>query len=434
MFGTIVGVATGYVIGNLYPEYRLALGQHTDLKLAAILGGLGYLICSLLTREVETWFRSWSNRIDMNTCLMGAAGAVTGLTIANLFIIIPLLTIFWNTDLATQFAEFSFLVPLFKLFAPLMVNLAGLYAGVTIFVRNRTELTEMLARAMGKSASVAGEYRILDTSVIIDGRILDIFKTGFLHGRVLIPKFVLSELQLIADSHDQMKRSRGRRGLDIANALISESGGAVTVHSKDFEEVKEVDSKLVELARFLNGAIVTNDYNLNKIASIQGIAVLNVNDLSNAIKPLLIPGDRITVSVAKAGKEEGQGVGYMNDGTMIVIDRGSPHVGRLVTAVVDSVLQTSAGRMIFAALDKVEAEEKNIFEDTQWPARKTPSSETPAGGDVPVAFASEGSPDPVEQQKRQDQAAIPGGLRHGRNEEPQKSPFRNSDRARRRKK
>jgi uncharacterized protein YacL len=192
------------------------------------------------------------------------------------------------------------------------------------------------------------EHKILDTSVIIDGRIADICKTGFIEGTLVIPEFVLEELQHIADSSDLLKRNRGRRGLDILNKIQKELDVKVLIYEGDFEEIGEVDSKLVKLAKALRGKVVTNDFNLNKVCELQGVSVLNINDLANAVKPVVLPGEEIIVQVIKDGKEHGQGVAYLDDGTMIVVEGGREYIGTTMEVLVTSVLQTSAGRMIFA--------------------------------------------------------------------------------------
>lgn len=190
--------------------------------------------------------------------------------------------------------------------------------------------------------------KVLDTSVIIDGRILDILQTGFIDGPIIIPTFVLDELQYIADSPDGMKRNRGRRGLDILNKIQKELPLEIIVSEKDYPDLAEVDSKLIRLARDYKGKVVTNDYNLNKVSEIHGIDVLNTNDLSNAVKSIVLPGEEINVQIIKEGKENEQGVGYLDDGTMIVVEGGKHLIGKQLNTVVTSVLQTSAGRLIFA--------------------------------------------------------------------------------------
>ncbi len=191
-------------------------------------------------------------------------------------------------------------------------------------------------------------FKILDTSVIIDGRIADICQTGFLDGVIVIPQFVLEELQHIADSSDALKRNRGRRGLDILNRIQKELPIEVQIYEGDFEDIQEVDSKLVKLAKIMQGIVVTNDFNLNKVCDLQGVQVLNINDLANAVKPVVLPGEEMHVQVIKDGKEHNQGIAYLDDGTMIVVEEGKNYIGRYIDVLVTSVLQTSAGRMIFA--------------------------------------------------------------------------------------
>lgn len=201
--------------------------------------------------------------------------------------------------------------------------------------------------------------RILDTSVIIDGRIADICDTGFVHGKMLVPRFVLDELQYIADSSDSMKRSRGRRGLDILNRMQKSSGINIEIVDQDFPNIKGVDSKLIALATKMSGIIITNDFNLNKVAELQGIKILNVNELANALKPVVLPGETMNVKIIKDGKEPGQGVAYLDDGTMIVVDNAQKYIGSSVNVMVTSILQTTAGRMIFSELKDVVAERKS---------------------------------------------------------------------------
>lgn len=220
--------------------------------------------------------------------------------------------------------------------------------------RARENGTNSLAGLSVDTGSERNSVKVLDTSVIIDGRILEIVATGFLEGPFILPRFILNELQAIADSSDPTRRTKGRRGLDIINEIRQLSDVTVQileVSLKDFD-VGSVDEGLVALARELNAKVVTTDYNLNKVAQIQGISVLNVNELSNALKPTLLPGEAITVDVLREGKEPQQGVGYLDDGTMIVVEDGESFIGKRVEVVVTSMLQTSAGRMVFGRIRK----------------------------------------------------------------------------------
>jgi uncharacterized protein YacL len=195
-----------------------------------------------------------------------------------------------------------------------------------------------------------GNGKILDTSVIIDGRIADICETGFLEGPLIVPQFVLQELQHIADSAEKLKRARGRRGLEILNRMQEDDGVEVKVVEQDYPKLQDVDTKLVALARDMHANIITNDFNLNKVAQLQGVSVLNINQLANALKPMVLPGEVLQLHIMREGKEQGQGVAYLDDGTMVVVENASRHLGREVEASVTSILQTTAGRMIFTTL------------------------------------------------------------------------------------
>jgi uncharacterized protein YacL len=203
------------------------------------------------------------------------------------------------------------------------------------------------------------QYKVLDTSVIIDGRIADICETGFLEGTLVAPQFVLRELQQVADSSDSLKRNRGRRGLDILQKIQKMNGVNVQIVETDFPEIREVDLKLIELARRMHGKIVTNDFNLNKVAQLRGVQVLNINDLANSLKPVVLPGEVMRVFMLKEGKEQGQGVGYLDDGTMVVVDQGRKALGKTIEVTVTSVLQTTAGKMIFCRWPEAPASDES---------------------------------------------------------------------------
>src|SRR5699024_2513432 len=214
--------------------------------------------------------------------------------------------------------------------------------------RNKPTVEEKETTTLPEKPIKGVRPKILDTSVIIDGRIADICQTNFLEGTIIIPQFILGELQHIADSSDALKRNRGRRGLDILNRIQKELPIEVEIYNGDFEDVPEVDSKLVRLAQLIDGIVVTNDFNLNKVCDFQSVPVLNINDLANAVKPVVIPGEELVVQVIKDGKEKKQGVAYLDDGTMIVVEEGKDYIGDTIEVIITSVLQTSAGRMIFA--------------------------------------------------------------------------------------
>jgi uncharacterized protein YacL len=221
------------------------------------------------------------------------------------------------------------------------------YLGIVMGARKGEWLQPARMAALFRDTGPQKRYRILDTSVIIDGRIADICETGFLDGTLVIPQFVLKELQLVADSADSLKRNRGRRGLDILQKIQKMSGLDVAISDIDFPDVREVDLKLIELARTLQGKIVTNDFNLNKVAQLRGVDVLNINELANSLKPVVLPGEFMKVFILKEGKEYNQGVAYLDDGTMVVVDNARRMISKNIDIVVTSVLQTTAGKMIF---------------------------------------------------------------------------------------
>ena len=310
--------------------------------------GIGALIFFLLSLVLANWIiralkkiENYFSKQSATFLLFGALGIIIGLVLAWL-VGIPLVA--WNINFISN------VVPTL-----LSIGLAyfGFYVGTTrieefrkLFApKKRPEEGQLLDR---KADSSFRKYKILDTSVIIDGRIYEIAKTGFLEGVLVIPNFVLRELQYIADSSDSLKRVRGRRGLDILNSLQKEEDMQVESYDGEFEEIPEVDSKLIRLAKLIDGVIVTNDYNLNKVSEFQNVPVLNINELANAVKPVVIPGENMRVTIVKAGTERNQGVAYLDDGTMIVVEDGQYHMNQTLDVVVTSALQTAAGRMIFA--------------------------------------------------------------------------------------
>ncbi len=222
------------------------------------------------------------------------------------------------------------------------------YFGMAIALRGRDDFNIIIPYVKFSRQDQHEEIVILDTSVVIDGRIADVCQTRFLEGRFIAPRFVLKELQQIADSQDPIKRNRGRRGLDVLAKIQKIPHLDVRIHDEDFPEIKEVDAKLVKLAKLMGGKVLTNDFNLNKIAELQGVQVLNVNELANALKPVVLPGELMETRVIKEGKEYNQGVAYLDDGTMVVVEQGRSLIGQTVRVMVTSVLQTAAGRMIFA--------------------------------------------------------------------------------------
>lgn len=222
------------------------------------------------------------------------------------------------------------------------------YLGAITILRGQDEFTMMIPFVTLDTKGTSEELILLDTSVIIDGRILDICKTHFMSGKFILPRFVLKELQLIADSSDPLKRNRGRRGLDVLNKIKTNPNVQVKINELDFPEFSTVDAKLVKMGQVLNAKVFTNDFNLNKVAELQGVKVLNINELANALKPIVMPGELMQVKILKEGKEHDQGIAYLDDGTMVVVDNSRRRIGQTFNAVITSVLQTQAGRMIFA--------------------------------------------------------------------------------------
>lgn len=301
-----------------------------SIPLAAVCGscaGVGACLIEARIRRVSLQF---------------IAAAVLGMLIGG----VPGLLFEWvlNQGAFPESATLQF----FRLFVPLI----GMYLGLVVGI-SRSDLLDL--RRLGVAATdrePSSPAKILDTSVLIDGRISDIAEAGFLDGKLVIPQFVLHELQFVADSPDSAKRNRGRRGLDVVRCLQKISRIQVEVVSQDFPSTRGVDLKLIELAKLHNSKIVTNDFNLNKLAQVQGVQVLNINELANALKPVVLPGETMRVFILKEGKEHNQGVAYLDDGTMVVVDHASRLVSKTVEITVTSVLQTTAGKMIFGKYEE----------------------------------------------------------------------------------
>ena len=297
----------------------------TEQLLASGLLGLGI---ALVIVAAEARLRDAA----VTSLLGGLLGFAVGLWLANTIVT----ALAWSN---TSNTKVQFLHGLIVVVLPFLGMMAGARRGEWL------EPAKMVS--LFKDARPQKRYKILDTSVIIDGRVAEIVETGFLDGTLVVPQFVLKELQFVADSSDPLKRNRGRRGLDILQRIQKMAGVEVVISDMDFPQVKEVDLKLIELARSLIGQIVTNDFNLNKVAQLRGVAVLNINELANVLKPVVLPGEAMTVFVLKEGKEYTQGVAYLDDGTMVVVDNARQRIGKNVDIIVTSVLQTTAGRMIF---------------------------------------------------------------------------------------
>jgi len=334
-------------IGGVFLGIHIAdLTGGSPYQYAAIFLLVGALIGLVLTPYVTvrpfTALRKRIRQAPAHQLLSAVLGMIVGLIIAGL-VSFPL----------------SMLPQPFSQVLPFVAALAFGYLGIMVMLTRQHDILNAIrgqlpTRGEGQHESSKAEYRhrpvLLDTSVIIDGRIADISRTGFIEGEMLVPRFVLNELQHIADSSDPLRRNRGRRGLDMLHRLQSESVTPVRVTDMDIEGVREVDDKLVLLAKQLRCAIVTNDYNLNRVAELQGVRVLNINELANAVKALFLPGESLNVKIVQEGKEIGQGVGYLDDGTMVVIEDGELYIDKEMEVTVTKVLQTTAGRMLFARL------------------------------------------------------------------------------------
>jgi len=288
-----------------------------------------YSMIAFISSLIFVLFEYSTNIISSKKILMAAIGLFCGLAVS--FLIYPTIP----EGIMSQ------------MHARIVCNLLFGYFGIVLALKHEERFT--LSRLRFIITNPTGAESILDTNVIIDGRIIDIYQTNFLRGPLIVPNFVLDELQLIADSRDPQKRSRGRRGLENLERL-KKANAQLQIYEKDFDNIKDVDHKLIQLAKEINGSILTNDYNLNKVASLHQIQVLNINDLAQAIRPAVLIGDAVRIRIIREGKEEKQGVGYLEDGTMVVVDEGRAHIGNSVDVVVTSVLQTSAGRMVFAKI------------------------------------------------------------------------------------
>jgi uncharacterized protein YacL len=345
VFAAVFGT-TGFLLGR--EAYDRAISIHvaseswqiTLLIVAPVIGAvLGVLAVPLAQRIFETELVAVERAVDRlapGELIGGAIGLTSGLVIAFLVksVLFEFITFAGRTGGYIAIVLY------------IVVSIFAAYLGARVGAKQRVGI----GRFAPASIATGGTPKVLDTSVIIDGRILDIVRSGFLDGPLLLPRFVLRELQNIADSSDAMRRTRGRRGLDVLTKLQMLS--PLEIVEREFDGVAEVDAKLVLLARERGGKLVTNDFNLNRVANVEGVAVLNMNELANAVKPVLLPGEELRVALIKEGKEAHQGVGYLDDGTMIVVENGRRLVGETVDVSVTSALQTAAGRMIFARVKR----------------------------------------------------------------------------------
>nr|WP_302646412.1 PIN/TRAM domain-containing protein [uncultured Clostridium sp.] len=351
LLSSIMGIAIGYIVGKVLITLGIRQGikvfvepLYTGLILLIVIlifAIIFYFLSSFIYKGIIAIIDGFERNIQKLTVtefLFGTLGLLVGLVFATL-IGIPI-------------SRIHFVIgPILFI----LIDLIGALVGIKIFIKRKDDILNLLTsikkNGIRDKKNKHNEKicpKILDTSVIIDGRIFDICQTGFVEGPLVIPGFVLNELRHISDSADGLKRNRGRRGLDILNKIQKELSIETQIYEEDFPEIAEVDAKLLKLAQVLNGKVVTNDFNLNKVAEFQGVPVLNINELANAIKPVLLPGEEMKVVVMKDGKEASQGIAYLDDGTMIVVEGGRKFISEEIMVVVTSVLQTAAGRMIFA--------------------------------------------------------------------------------------
>ncbi|WEV45118.1 PIN/TRAM domain-containing protein [Streptococcaceae bacterium ESL0687] len=352
----ILIVIVGASVGDaLLPQLWSTLNQPRleDSSLVnSIIGAIIFLLLSFIVSRpvLKSLSRldEYINKLNLQKFALNSIGSLLGLiagTIASVG--------FWALD-----------IPYVSSIGPLVLMIGFAYVGFRIFSSRGGEISSMFTRKKDEEVDEEltrldqkfdsyHDSKLLDTSSIIDGRIIDVLKTGFISGTILIPNFVIFELQLIADSNDKLKRAKGRRGLDLVNAIQSLKNVHVETSDKDYEDIHEVDTKLLRLAVEIGASLITNDYNLNKVAEIQGIQVLNINELANAVKPQVVTGEELDVIIIKKGTERHQGIGYMPDGTMIVVEDTDDKLDEMVRAEVTSSIQTNAGRMIFAKLVEV---------------------------------------------------------------------------------
>ena len=345
MIGMLVVALLGWSFGGWASRIE-PFDPRQEMLYRVVFGLVGALAGLVLTPYVTTrpsrYIRNQLGRLSAETLFAGLTGLMVGLLTAALLSF-----------------PFSQLPSPFGQILPFIGVLAFSYFGISLFVMRQGDLMGLVSTLSGRSESGTSSSWtnlnrtiLLDTSVIIDGRVADIAKTGFLPGTLLIPRFVLNELQYIADSPDGLRRQRGRRGMEVLAELQKLPNILVRISDINAEGVREVDDKLVVLARQLKCPILTNDYNLNRVAELQGVTILNINELANAVKSVVLPSEHMTLNIFQEGKEFGQGVGYMDDGTMVVVENGHDYIGEYKEVVVTKVLQTAAGRMVFARVEE----------------------------------------------------------------------------------
>ena len=338
-WGFIVSIIIVFILSTLISRsLQTSLNSYSWLVIILITGTFSIITYFIQKYAGFFFLEKWNklslaiNRLSAIDILVALGGLIVGLVIGALL----------TYPLSFLYIKITTL--------PLLVTLGCGIIGLALAIIRKEDII-MIFTGIPKMKLLRGQNniaKILDTSSIVDGRIADICKTGFVEGDMIIPRFVLKELQQVADSQDPLKRSRGRRGLDILNKMRKEKKVNIRIVERDFIEIRDVDAKLIKMAKVMGAKVITNDYNLNKIAELEGVEVLNINELANSLKPYVLPGEELRVQIIREGKESDQGVGYLDDGTMVVVEGGKKYINVVIDTIVTSVLQTPAGRMIFA--------------------------------------------------------------------------------------
>ena len=348
LLGTVFGVTLAFQVEKemLDDIPGFAGYSRPQILLAILLGGVGYLVSATASHELEKWTERQLPHVRMRDVLWSALGLVLGFGVAIL-ILIPLY-FFFSAEPVHELVGPSSVYRTLTVVAPPFVMILCGYIGLALFTKKKSDSGLLF----GQDAPSGVRPKILDTSAIIDGRVLDLISTGIVDGPVWVPQAVLGELQYIADAADPMKRQRGKRGFEILESLKKVKGVRVEYPADNHPELTEVDAKLVQMARDSGGCVITNDMNLHKIARLQEIASVNLHEVSNSLRPVVLPGEELEILIVKKGKEPRQGLGYLNDGTMIVVENGGSFIGSTRRVVVTSVMQTSGGRMLFARVQE----------------------------------------------------------------------------------
>jgi len=356
LVGTVLGVTVAFSLEMQYGDLVAEVIEFSEprIVLGILFGGIGYLVASTAAWEFQQWFEKKLPTLRISDFFWGASGFIVGAIAANL-IMVPVIVFTFNENVSqviNQSPLVSVILPVAVIIIPLFLNFFMGYLGMTVFIRKQSELVSLFSSKLRPQITRDIDLKILDTSAVIDGRILDILPTSILEGRLSVPLFVLNEMHLIADSTDHAKRSRGKRGFEILEQLKSNTDLELDFPTVDYPDVPQVDAKLIEYAKETGGKIITNDFALYKLAHLQEVQVINLNEVSNALRPVVLSGEKMEIHIVKKGKGADQGVGYLNDGTMVVVEGAADIRGETRTVIVTSVQQSSVGRMIFAAVER----------------------------------------------------------------------------------